>query len=214
MEEIDLIESFYKEKGLANFVGFGKYPLVLVVDLINGFTNPTSPLGTDMTTVVKAVRRLIDSARTKAVPIVFTSIAYENPERDAGLWIKKIPSLMILRYGSHWVDVDERLQRRPEEILLVKPFPSAFSCTDLQAKLQCFGIDCIILCGATTSGCIRATAVDALQHGFRCIIPKEGVGDRAELPHDVNLMDINAKYGDVIELRKVIEYIENLEGKK
>jgi nicotinamidase-related amidase len=208
-ERVGKVTSFYKQRGLASRVGFGKRPLVLVVDLINGFTDPESPLGSDMTAVLDATRRILEVARKRSVPVVYTSIAYENPEDDAGLWIIKIPSLELLRFGTRWVEVDERLGRLPGELIVYKFFASSFAGTALQARLQQHGIDTIILCGATTSGCVRATAIDAIQHGYRCIVPYEAVGDRAELPHEVNLMDIDAKYGDCVPTEEVIHYLQS-----
>lgn len=203
------ITSLYEQAGLARRVGFGERPIVLVVDFIRGFTDPACPLGGDLSREVEAARQILAAARAGRVPVLFTTIVYDDPQvRDAGLWLKKIPSLNWLRRDSVWVEVDERLERRPNERLIEKKFASAFAGTDLAAYLTVLGCDTIILVGCTTSGCIRASAIDGLQHGFRVIVPREAVGDRAPGPHEANLFDIDAKYGDVVALSTVLEYLE------
>lgn len=197
----------YRSKGLARRVGFGERPAVLVVDLIVGFTDPESPLGSDLDATVTATRRLLDAARSGRLPVLFTTTLYDDPDRDGGLFVRKVPSLALLRRDTHWVEVDPRLAREPDEPLLEKRFASAFFGTTLAADLAQRRVDTILLTGCTTSGCIRATAVDALQHGLRAIVPRECVGDRAPEPHVANLLDIDGKYGDVTDLAAVLEYV-------
>ncbi|MCZ7573096.1 MAG: isochorismatase family protein [Ardenticatenaceae bacterium] len=198
----------YEQAGLARRVGFGERPVVLVVDFIRGFTDPACPLGGDLTDEVGAARQVLDAARTAGIPVIFTAIVYDDPQaRDAGLWLKKVPSLSWLGRGSAWVAVDERLERRLDERVIEKKFASAFAGTDLASYLTSLGRDTIILVGCTTSGCIRASAIDGLQHGFRVIVAREAVGDRAAGPHQANLFDIDAKYGDVVALDTVLQYL-------
>ncbi|HBY94597.1 MAG TPA: carbamoylsarcosine amidase [Chloroflexi bacterium] len=198
----------YEQAGLARRVGFGERPVVLVVDFIRGFTDPACPLGGDLTDEVGAARQVLDAARTAGIPVIFTAIVYDDPQaRDAGLWLKKVPSLSWLGRGSAWVAVDERLERRLDERVIEKKFASAFAGTDLASYLTTLGRDTIILVGCTTSGCIRASAIDGLQHGFRVIVAREAVGDRAAGPHQANLFDIDAKYGDVVALDTVLQYL-------
>jgi len=201
----------YEQAGFARRVGFGQRPAVVVVDFIRGFTDPACPLGGDLTDEIGATRQILDAARTAGVPVIFTAIVYDDPQaRDAGLWLKKVPSLSWLQRGSPWVAVDERLGRRSDERVVEKKFASGFAGTDLAAYLTTLGRDTIILMGCTTSGCIRASAIDGLQHGFRVIVPREAVGDRAAGPHEANLFDIDAKYGDVVALSTVLEYLAGL----
>lgn len=201
----------YEQAGFARRVGFGQRPAVVVVDFIRGFTDPACPLGGELTDEIGATRQILDAARTAGVPVIFTAIVYDDPQaRDAGLWLKKVPSLSWLQRGSPWVAVDERLGRRSDERVVEKKFASGFAGTDLAAYLTTLGRDTIILMGCTTSGCIRASAIDGLQHGFRVIVPREAVGDRAAGPHEANLFDIDAKYGDVVALSTVLEYLAGL----
>jgi nicotinamidase-related amidase len=194
----------YKKKGLASRVGFGRRPAVLVVDFIVGFTDKRSPLAGDFDREVEATRKVVAAARRAAAPVFFTTTEYDPEMREAGVFVRKVPSLRTLKAGSRWVAIDPRLKPRPAEIVLSKRYASAFFGTVLASTLTSLGIDTLIVTGCTTSGCVRASVVDALQHGFRPIVPRECVGDRAASPHEANLVDIDGKYGDVVSLAAVL----------
>jgi maleamate amidohydrolase len=198
----------YAEARLGESVTLGSRPAVLVVDFSCGFTDPQCALGSDLSAEVEATRRLLDAAREKGLPVIFTTIGFEPSLKDGGLWLQKVPSLGDLQVGGQWVEIDPRLERRPEETVIVKKGASAFFGTNLAAVLIAQGIDSVILCGATTSGCVRATAIDLLQYGFPTLVPQECVGDRAQAPHDANLFDIQAKYADVVPLEEALAYVE------
>jgi nicotinamidase-related amidase len=202
----------YRSKGLAGRVGFGENPAVIVVDFIVGFTDPSSPLAGELGPQLEATASLLEVARERGVPIFFTTTAYEPGFSDAGLFVRKVPALKTLVRGSRWVEVDPRLGRKPSEPVIEKKYASAFFGTWLASTLSAGGIDTLIVTGCTTSGCIRATAVDALQHGFRAIVPRECVGDRAPSQHDANLVDIDGKYGDVVHLADAIGYLRGVGG--
>lgn len=203
------VKADYLRRGFIGRVGFGKKPCLLVVDLNKGFTDPTTPVGADLTDVINRTNELLDIARLKGIKIVFTAIAYNNPD-EIGLWVKKIPALKCLLIGTGLEEIDERLNRQASESVFVKKFGSSFMGTTLLHELILEGIDTLIITGTSTSGCIRATAIDALQYGFRTVIPREAVGDRAHEPHEANLFDINAKYGDVVALAEVKEYLQRI----
>ena len=200
----------YAKARLGESVTMGSRPAVLVVDFSCGFTDPECALGSDLTPQVEATSRLLYAAREKGLPVIFTTIAFEPSLKDGGLWMQKVPSLGDLQLGGHWVEIDPRLGPRPDETVIVKKGASAFFGTNLVAILVSQGIDSAILCGATTSGCIRATAIDLLQNGFPTIVPRECVGDRAQAPHEANLFDIQAKYADVVSLEEALEYVESV----
>lgn len=202
----------YRSKGLAGRVGFGQRPAIVVVDFIVGFTDLESPLASALDSQIEATKTLLDLARSRSLPVYFTTTAYEPGLTDAGLFITKIPSLEILVRGSRWVELDPRLERRPSEPIIEKRYASAFFGTSLASTLTANNLDTLIVTGCTTSGCVRATVVDALQHGFRAIVPTECVGDRSPEQHAANLIDIDGKYGDVIELAEVIAILERGEG--
>lgn len=202
--------ALYDRRGFKHRVGFGRRPAVVVVDLMRGFTDPACPLGSELDGVVRATRRILALARHRRVPVFFTAIEYAGDLADAGLWPRKIPALTMLRRGSPWTELDPRLERRPTEPVVWKKYASAFFGTDLASRLTCLGIDSVVLLGATTSGCIRATAIDGIQYGYRVVVPREGVGDRARLPHEINLFDIDGKYGDVTSLAAVVRHLRRL----
>jgi maleamate amidohydrolase len=197
----------YAEAGLGQRVTLGKRPAVLVVDFSCGFTDPACGVGSDLSDAVEATARLLRVARERGVPVIFTTIAFEASLADGGLWLQKMPGLADLQAGGPWVEIDPRLERREHETVVVKKGASAFFGTNLSAILVSRGIDTVVLCGATTSGCVRATAVDLLQNGFPALVPRECVGDRARAPHDANLFDIQAKYADVVALEDAIGYL-------
>ncbi len=200
----------YQSKGLAVRMGFGARPVLLVVDFINGFTDPSSPLGGDLTSELAATNELLTGFRAAGLPVVFTTIAYEPDLRDAGMWIKKVPSLEVLIKGSKMVEIDNRVEPRTGEYVVSKKFASAFFGTDLDTYLKARGVDTIIMAGCTTSGCIRSSAIDSIQSGYYTIVVREAVGDRAEGPHDANLFDIEAKYGDVVGLQDAFNYLRSV----
>jgi len=208
----DAILDAYRSKGLASRVGFGRRPAVVAIDLIVGFTDLESPLASDLNAVIESTRELLDAARAMSVPVFYTTTAYEPDLKDAGLFVVKIPSLQILIQGSRWVELDPRLERRPSEPIIVKQYASAFFGTSLASTLTALAIDTVIVAGCTTSGCVRATVVDALQYGFRAVIPPECVGDRSAEQHAANLIDMDGKYGDVVDLAEVIAFLEGLNG--
>ncbi len=200
----------YQRKGLGSRSGFGEKPAFVVVDFSNGFTDPTSPLGGDFSKELAVTAALLDGFRRRGLPIVFTTVAYEPHFRDAGVFIKKVPSLSILLKGSQMVAIDDRIRPRPDEMVLEKKFASAFFGTELDRHLRSLAVDTVVIAGATTSGCVRASAVDSMQHGFQTIVVRDAVGDRAQGPHEANLFDIDAKYGDVVSGQQVLTYLEEL----
>jgi nicotinamidase-related amidase len=190
----------------------GRRPAIVVVDLSRGFTEPGFPTGADLTDVVAATARVVEAARAIEAPVVYTTIAYDPAEADgsAYAWLEKAPGLRVLRAGSELVDIDPRLPREERDPLIVKKGASAFFGTHLAATLTSLGADTLIVCGATTSGCVRATVVDGVQSGFPVLVPRQCVGDRAQGPHEANLFDIDAKYGDVIDVEDAVAYLSEL----
>ena len=189
--------------GFGGGAGFGSRPAVLVVDLLKGFTDPDSPLGANLDAVVESTRELLDGAREAGVPVLFSTVVYDEAnERAAEVFLRKVPALKVLRPGSRWIEVDARLARRDDEPVLAKAFASAFFGTPLAAMLA--GRDTLVVCGASTSGCVRATVVDAVQHGLRPIVPRACVGDRWPAAHEANLVDMQAKYADVVSLSDAV----------
>jgi maleamate amidohydrolase len=200
-----------KHEGFHGRAGFGERPALLVIDVNVGFTDPASPLVCDLDDVVAAIRRLLDEFRRAELPVVYTTVSYgEGDKVAAAAFIDKIPALLTLEAGSRWVEIDPRIAPLPAEPVLNKLFASAFFGTPLASLLASAGCDSVVVTGASTSGCVRATAVDALQHGYRPAVPREAVGDRNPAAHEANLYDIDAKYGDVVSVDDVVAHLEVL----
>ena len=194
-----------------NRLGWGKKPAVLVIDFTYGYTTPGSPLYAEgVVNAVEASVGLLDAARAAGVPIIYTKVMYHPSGMDGGLFAQKVPVLQRLVPGERLVEIDDRVAPHPEDLVIVKNYPSAFFGTSLAATLTAEGIDTLILLGCSTSGCVRATAIDTIQHGFRGIVPRECVGDRHDGPHDANLFDMNAKYADVLPREEVIAHLKGL----
>jgi maleamate amidohydrolase len=200
-----------KHAGFHGTVGLGRRPALIVVDVNQAFTDPASPLVCDLDGVVAAIRRLLDVGRTAGIPVVFTTVSYDEGDRQtAAAFIDKIPALLTLEAGTRWVEIDPRIAPRDGEPVLNKLFASAFFGTALSSFLAANGCDSLIVTGASTSGCVRATVVDAIQHGYRPIVPREAVGDRNPDAHAANLYDIETKYGDVVSVDDLIAQMEEL----
>ncbi len=206
----DDTKEIYERARLGQSITPGARPAVLVVDFSRGFTDPECTLGSDLTREVEATNRVLAVAREREIPVIFTAIGFEPNLKDASLWLEKLPALEELIVGSKWVEIDPRLERREDETVVLKKGPSAFFGTNLPSILVSQGVDTVVLCGATTSGCIRATAVDLLQYGYPTLVPRECVGDRARGPHEANLVDIQAKYADVVPVEEALSYLEGV----
>lgn len=192
-------------------IGFGKKPAVLVVDFINAYTTEGSLLYAP--DVIRAVNETVDLlalAREKNVPVLYTKVLYNRNFRDGGIFIQKVPVLKMMVEGEPLAEIVPQLTPVESDIIIVKQYASAFFGTSLAATLTSLGVDTILLTGCSTSGCIRASAVDGMQHGFRVIVPRECVADRHPGPHEANLFDIHSKYGDVVSKGEVMVYLKNL----
>jgi nicotinamidase-related amidase len=190
-----------------NAQGLGRRPALLLVDLITGFTDPDCPLGSDAGAVVEANRLLLRAFRARKLPVAYTTVVYHDADQ-ARVFRDRLPALDVLQPGSRWVRVDARLEPQPEEPVFEKQWASAFFGTGLADYLRAEAVDSLVVTGLTTSGCVRATVVDGLQHDYRVVVPSEAVGDRNEAAHRANLFDMNAKYADVLDLKRVLEMIE------
>jgi len=201
------------DAGFHGRAGFGERPALVVVDMNVAFTDRSSPLACPLDGVVGAIQELLRECRAAGFPVVYTTVAYdEEARRTAAVFIDKVPALLTLEAGSRWVEIDPRIAPLPGEPVLTKLFASAFFGTELQSLLAAAGCDTLVVTGASTSGCVRATAVDALQHGYRPVVPREAVGDRNPDAHEANLYDIDAKYGDVVSLEETLGHLEELSG--
>ena len=207
----ETILRFYDRRGYRHAVGTGQNPAMVVIDFSNAFTRGTSEFpGGDFAAELAQTRRLLAGARENSVPVFYTTIAYADPERNSGFWGKKVPWLSCCKLGSEAVAIDPVLEPRAQEPLIVKRFPSAFFGTALHQELQTRRIDTIVISGCTTSVCVRATAVDAMQHSYRTIVAEDAVGDFDAALHAVHLRDLDARYADVVPVDEILAYFRHL----
>ena len=187
-------------------LGLGLRPALILVDLINGFTDADCPLGSENSAVVAANATLLACFRCRALPVFFTTVVYSDASQ-ARVFRGRVAALNVLRPGSHWVQVDSALTPRANEPVIEKQWASAFFGTDLHERLRATHADSLVVTGLTTSGCVRATAVDGLQHDYRVVVPREAVGDRNPAAHAANLFDLDAKYADVVSIAELFELL-------
>lgn len=204
----DSREQFFDTRGFGQALEFGAQPVLLVIDMMNAFTDASYDLGADLDDEIAVINRLKAAGAESGVPVIFVYSSYDESDLDGGvLWIEKQQGASVLRTGSAAVEIDERLDPGGDASLLRKKAASAFFGTDLAAQLTARGVDSVVVTGCTTSGCIRATAVDAVQHGFVPIVPREAVGDRDQQAHEASLFDLEMKYAEVVDLDTVVDYL-------
>ena len=202
--------AFYERRGYGVSVGRGERPAVLVIDFSIAFTRGMSTFPTTgYDDQVAATARLLAAARGR-VPVYFTTLAYEPHMRDAGLWAVKIPWLAALQTSAPEVAIDERLGALPGEPVIVKKYASSFFETELDAMLRKDGVDTLIIAGCTTSCCVRATTIDAMQRGYRPLVAAEAVGDLNPALHALHLADLRARYADVVPVDDLIAYVGSI----
>lgn len=186
-----------------NSLGLGQRPALLLVDMIRGFTDPACPLGSACADVVAANRQLLEAFRKAKLPVFFTTVIYRDADQ-AKVFRRRIAALNLLTPGSAWVEVDAALKPLAGEQIVEKQWASSFFATDLHRRLQDTRVDSLVVTGLTTSGCVRATVVDGLQHDYPVVVPRQAVGDRNAEAHAANLHDMHAKYADVQDLTDVL----------
>lgn len=201
---------------MAHYVGafdgrlsFGKFPALLIVDFVMAYLDQASPLYADVEDALASNERLLAAARAAEIPVIFTNVVYEEGGADGGLFYKKIPALSVFMKGSPLGVFPPSLQPLGGECIITKQFASAFFGTSLAESLASKGIDTLLITGLSTSGCVRATALDALQSGFAPFVVRDACGDRHSAPHEANLFDLQAKYAEVISEQEACDLINS-----
>ncbi len=187
----------------------GNRPALIIVDMINGFTDPKSPLGGSYPDILQANLALLNVFRENNLPVFFTKVVY-NKTAQARVFRDRLPALNVLIPGSEWVKINPALSRRKNEYIIEKHWASGFFKTELAEKLQSVKADSLVVTGLTTSGCVRATTLDGLQHNYKVFIAREAVGDRNMDAHKANLFDLHAKYADVVRVQYITDHIKGL----
>ncbi|HFF8951726.1 N-carbamoylsarcosine amidohydrolase [Serratia marcescens] len=193
-------------------IGFGRRPALLAIDFMQAYTTEGAPLfAPGVVSAVEESRELLACARRTGIPVIHTHIRYHAGHfADGGLWVKKAPVMKDMVAGNPLAAFCPPVAPLADEMVLSKQYASAFFGTALAPLLVAQGIDTLLMIGCSTSGCIRASAVDAVQHGFRAMVVRECVGDRHPGPHEANLFDIDSKYGDVVHKREALDYLNRL----
>lgn len=200
----------YRRQNLGNRVGFGARGALLLVDFVNGFNDETVLGGGNIAAAIRHSVALLAGARERGLPVVFTRIVYEPAGANAGAFSTKLPSLLQLTEQNPLSQVVDELAPQPGEHIVRKTQASAFFGTDLAGWLQWRNVDTVLVAGCTTSGCVRASVIDAASYNFRTIVVRDCVGDRAIPPHDANLFDMDQKYADVVSLDAVRRWLASL----
>lgn len=197
----------YRSAGFWGDIGFGARGAVVVVDVVMAYFDRSSPMYAGVEDVLEPIVRLVRAARPAGMPVFFTRQLFEERSND-GIYVRKVPALKLLRPGSKLAELHPDLPAEPNEVF-VKHYPSAFHRTDFADGLKRLGVDTLIMTGLTTSGCVRATAMDCLLHDLHGVVVREAVGDRDRAAHEANLFDIDNKLADVRPFADVIEWIES-----
>jgi nicotinamidase-related amidase len=203
------LQQNYARGGFGKRLGFGQRPALLVIDFVRAYLVKASPLYAGVEAAQAAAVQLLAAARAAQIPIVHTNVVYQPGGRDGGVFFRKVPALATFEAGAHpdLAAFAEGLEPLPGETVVSKQYASAFFGTSLASTLTSLGVDTVLIAGLSTSGCVRASAVDCCQHGFIPVVVAEAVGDRASGPHEANLFDIHAKYGDVVALDEVRNWL-------
>lgn len=202
---------FFKKRGFGHNLGFGEKSALCVIDMMRAFTDPALPFGMNQEKEIQKINQLLSVAHAQMIPIFFSVVRYEDENlADAGWWFSKQKGLITLKAGTAETEIDPRINKAPADSLITKKFASVFFGTDFISRLNYLRIDTLILVGGTTSGCVRATAVDAIQYGFRPIIVSDAVSDRVLSAHTQSLFDLQMKYADCINTKNVIKYLKSI----
>ncbi len=197
-------------KAYDNRIGFGKKPALILVDFVQAYFEPESPLYAGVDAALASALRIRAKAREKGLPVILTGVVLHPSGLDGGRFFQKAKPLACFTAGNPLGAWPKGLGPFPDEFVVSKQYPSAFFGTSLAPLLTSMGVDNVILTGLTTSGCVRASCVDAMSHGFITTVVRDACGDRHSAPHEANLFDMNAKYADVVSEAEILDFIAKL----
>ena len=204
--DIDL-DADYEAAGFKRSLEPGERPALLVIDFVNAYLDPDSPLYAGVENALQSAGRVLAAARKSTIPVIYTKVIYTSGGVDGGIFYRKIPVLEVFEGGSSLGEIPDELAPGRDEIIIYKQYASAFFGTSLASTLTALGVDTVGIVGLSTSGCVRASAVDAMQYGFIPIVVADAVGDRDPRPHEANLFDLQAKYAEVVSEDEAIKYL-------
>lgn len=192
------------------FVGslqLGKRPALVLIDFCRAYFDVKAPFYLGSDSCLKSASKLLQEARRQHIPIFHTRVNFTPGSADGGVFMKKVPMLEVFTEGNPFAELMPEVQPLPNEPVIVKQYASAFFGTSLASTLHSLSVDTVVIAGVSTSGCVRASAVDAMQHAFIPVVVRDAVGDRGESRHEGNLFDIQAKYGEVIDEERALAYL-------
>lgn len=199
-------------KAYSNKSGYGKNPVLVMVDFAHAYYDPDNILFAGVDDALASALRVREAAHAAGVPVILTEVRYQRglDGKDGGRFFEKALPLKAFMEGERTSQFADGLVPREDELIITKQYPSAFFGTSLASTLTAAGHDSVILTGLTTSGCVRASCVDSMSHGFKTVVVADACGDRHEGPHEANLFDMNAKYADVVSEDEILAYLQSL----
>jgi maleamate amidohydrolase len=203
------LDQDYAAAGFGARLAFGQRPALLVIDVVEAYLRKDSPLYAGVEDALASNVRLIAVAREAGAPVIFTCVVYQAGGVDGGVFYRKVPALRCFDAGSPLGRFPPEIVPRSDEVVVVKQYASAFFGTSLASTLRSQGVDTVVMGGFSTSGCVRASALDALQHGFIPLVVREACGDRDARPHEANLFDLQAKYAEVVAEADAAAYLRS-----
>lgn len=206
-QKADDLDTDYAHAGFNGRLSFGKKAALLIVDVVVAYLDKASPLYAGVESALASNERLAKAARKAGIPVVFTNVSFQAGGLDGGVFFRKVPALKAFMAGSPLGAFPPTLQPEPGELIVTKQYASAFFGTSLAATLHAMGVDTVMITGFSTSGCVRASALDALQHGFIPFVIADACGDRDPRPHEANLFDLQAKYAEVVSEAEALALI-------
>lgn len=207
----DLAENY--KRAYSNRVGFGKRPALVLIDFAHAYFDKDCDLYAGVEDALASALRVREAAHEAGIPVILTEVSYHGSGVDGGRFFEKAKPLKAFVKGARTAAFADGLEPREDEIVITKQYPSAFFGTSLASTLTALGVDNVILTGLTTSGCVRASCVDSMSHGFTTSVVREACGDRHPAPHEANLFDMNAKYADVVSEDEIIDHLRALRGR-
>ena len=204
------LDKDYAHAGFGQTLAAGARPALIIIDFVAAYLEPQSPLYAGVEDALQSTVRILRAARAAGVPVIHTNVEFTPGGVDGGVFFRKVAALKCFERGSPLGAFGEGLEPRADEVVITKQYASAFFGTSLSATLTSLNVDTTILTGVTTSGCVRATAVDAMQHGFIPLVVRDAVGDRDSRPHEANLFDLQAKYAEVVSEAVALDYLQSI----
>ena len=202
------LDGDYKSAGFGGTLAFGQRPALLIVDFVRAYIEPGSPLYANCESAFESAKRVTAAARAAHIPVIFTGVEYEAGGINGGVFYRKVGALKAFDKGSRLAEYCNGLKPQAGELLVLKQYASAFFGTSLAATLTAQQIDTVVIVGVSTSGCVRATALDACQYGFIPFVVRDAVGDRDPRPHEANLFDLQAKYAEVVSEAEILDHMK------